>query len=85
MNDNITRLAIPQNAQEPALECPWSGVATPVQQGGKVSFVMQRAACTSTCALYDRVNRRPGCVVDMRQELAALTKAVEAASLRAGA
>ena len=76
MNDNITQLAIPQSAREPALECPWSGVAVPVKQAGGVGFVMQRAECTSACALFDRVNRRPGCVVDMRPQIEALTAAV---------
>ena len=71
----MSELALPESASD--RECPWSGVAVPVQHAGKVGWVMERALCTSRCALYDRVNKRPGCVVDMRGQIEALTVAVK--------
>ena len=86
MTENISRLAIPESSKEPALECPFAGVAVPVKTRDaigreSVSLVMQRAECNSHCALYDRVLKQPGCVIDLRPQIEALTAALKEAAI----
>ena len=78
MTDKVIPLAIPTSAKDPELECPFAGVAVPIPAAGGRGFsglAMQRAACNSHCALYDRVRKRP-CIDRALEAIEKLTAAM---------